>query len=475
MTGDSIVKARPAFPPIAGVLACCALGVLIGVSPVWAAGGSLIAIVIVVVFRVPVAACYLLALVFFLGDRLVGLGLLPHATIWVQDLVIGTLVLRVLISSAAIRRLTSPGVRTLNVALLCLFAVLLVSSLANGLGFVATIVGLRYYMRLPLAFVCLLALGANSSQFMRFLRVVVIVALLQVPLTVLQFVAAGGITGDSNSGSLNLQGGQELLFISLTCAAFLIAIGVFGFLRLQWAVLLSVALLLPPLLAGVRAVIVMAPIFLAATLVFAISRSVRPERRAAVVWAAVLTVGLVMLVASSSQVSSALGQNWVASPETVFSYENQSNAAGTGRIAALKFAYRDISTSSSTLTLGNGPGTTGQSLLAYGRLRSDLAYDTNRSQITMSLLEVGVVGVAAMVMTLGVLILSVARARQQASGLLLPLAAVVVPVICLYGAMLAYFPVWVNPAASLTLWAFVAPLLAESTRRSEVATRSSRE
>lgn len=156
----------------------------------------------------------------------------------------------------------------------------------------------------------------------------------------------------------------------------------------------------------------------------------------------------------------------------MISYETQSGPSGTGRITSVKNAYRDISTSVSTLILGNGPGTTGQSLLAYGRLRSELAYDPNRSQITMSLLELGVLGVAVLMATLGVLAITVAKAGRQASGSLLPLATVAVPVICLYGVMLAYFSVWVNPAATLTLWAFVAPLLAESTRRAAVATVS---
>ena len=461
MRADSFAAFRLAGAPLLA-LGVSALAVALGAGV--ALGGliavgilAVVAILVVAVTR-PEWAIYLIMVQVFFIDRWLTLGYVPHAARWLPDVVVLGFAFRYLVEAAGGRNPLVRVPRSLLVVLAVLVAAGTLSAVANGMNVVELAVGLRTYLRYPLLAILAVAVIPKSQVWKRYVLFLIVIAAVQVPVAAYQWVRTG-IVSDFNSGTFELAGGQDLLFVCLSCAMLLVCLAMGG-TRYTWLVALALGLCLAPLFAGVRAVILLAPAFLALALLAGLA-SAGSDRIKVASRVAVPAVALILMLASFSQLDLVLQQNLgsLAAQGGLLRYETRTRSNQTGRLTSVESAYESVSESATRTALGFGPGATAISRFAYGDLNDDLGFVIRRTQVSASLLELGVVGSASVLGVLLVLWLRIPRIPGDPDRLWRALGTCGSLVVVLYAAMLLYFAAWTAAsAAPLAFWLLVGAL-----------------
>jgi len=87
----------------------------------------------------------------------------------------------------------------------------------------ATIVGLRYLFRFVALYFAIINLGLSRASLRRLVNALVIIALAQVPICLAQFWVHGSV-GDTNSGTMQIYGGEEMAFVCTASAVILLSL-----------------------------------------------------------------------------------------------------------------------------------------------------------------------------------------------------------------------------------------------------------
>ena len=330
--------------------------------------GGLAAVVCFVGFVLyPAAALFCLGLAILFLNRWVSLGYLPHAIIWVPDLVLAALAMR-LLAMRALRRTTFTARRSVLLALALLGMLCMVSVVLNHSSIVEDFIGLRSYFRWPLIFVLTVMVGVSSRTMKRLLVLIVGMALIQVPVTAFQFLQNGGIH-NFNSGTLIASGTAEVFMMTMFSMALLVAFAIHGNRPIIWGAL-AMTMFLPPLFGSVRAAVFIAPAFFALLLVCGLASRRHSRAASAVKVGAFVVVCAVAFFVWAGPQSTVVGDNLRSITENggVIAAESIGGTARSGRITAVREASALISQSTTTRLVGFGPGSTSVSALVSGQL-----------------------------------------------------------------------------------------------------------
>lgn len=427
------------------------LGVALG-GPWFAPAFAAAVIAALVLFSPELGVLFLVVQFFFLGS-LVTLGYLPHAALWLPDIIIASLVLRVLaLSRGGTRGLVAP--RSLLVACVTLTALCLASSAINGMGGMEVLIGLRFYLKYPLLFFVLLNCEIGPRFFIRLMAGFIVIAAIQIPVSAFQYASLGGVD-DANAGTMGFTGGQDLLFLALVAMTFLLT-WVFIRRRELGYVLLALGMLVAPILASVRAALVFGPVAFVIVIARAISLDAKRFSATAVKVSLIAVVG-VLLAAASSFLGSAIAENSFSRVGGIAAQESRGGLESTGRITAARSAASIIAGSPASTVLGYGPGSAHASRLAYGGLNQSATFRLTRHQVSATLLELGWAGIAALAVIIWMAWRITIRARfghgEMGDAIIFSGPLVVVN----FALMQGYFAAWTGGNASpLLFWLVLA-------------------
>lgn len=398
----------------------------------------------------PMGGLWMLVALYFFADRWVELGYLPREMRLLEDVILAGLVLGALLRMQSIETARRSAFSLLVPLPLAVSAVL--TALATEASASQWLDILRYYLTFPVLFACVVTIGPRLSSLRKLALGVAAIVVLQLPVSLFQYVTSG-IVGDWNSGTVNVQGGQQLLFLCLaTSLAFLAYVECCQGRR--WMAAAVALLLVPPILAGVRATLILAPAFM---LIAAATFAVRAPSRRTILGVGVPVTILLVLTAASMLLTPWRGilaqvDPRGASPSGMIAYEADSRTNYTGRLAAVFKASALIGPDAQRAAFGFGvsprPGVNGQIA------GSDLTYGFNaaRSEIANSLVQVGWFGVGAMLLTLFLLLRSCIARPASPDRVLFAISMAFPVIVLLYAAMLPYYGEWSCRVASFPVW-----------------------
>lgn len=404
----------------------------------------------------PAVALFCLGLTLMFLTRWVSLGYLPHAIIWMPDLVLAALATR-LLALRALRRPTFKAGRSVLLALALLGALSLASVVLNHSRLTEDLIGLRSYFRWPLISLLVVMVGVSSRTMKRLLVLIVGVALIQVPLTAFQFLQNGGIN-DFNSGTLDVSGTSEVLVLTMFSMALLVGFALHGGKPIIWGAL-GMSMLLPPLFGAVRASVFVAPAFFALLLLHGLA-TMRDSRAASAVKLGAFAVACaIVLLGLATPQDTVVGENLrsIAKNGGVIAAEGIRGNSRAGRITALQAASELISESSATRLVGFGPGSTYSSAVGSGSLNAIAGFETRRTQVATTLLELGYAGPLALLTVFAALWFTLPRLRNDADWFWSAVGWAAPMIVFFAALMLLYTTGWTYASAGPFLfWMIVA-------------------
>jgi hypothetical protein len=444
----------------AGLLAWCGLAVLLALwlsrsIMMWDEVGLIpllicvaLALMVWIVLQ-PIVGLYVLMAVPCLLIRLVEMKRLPGPTPWLVDLVIACWGIHVAIRCVARRELPRTP---FDVLLILLAVVFTLSSLANTLGPGQVIVGFRYYLKYPLAFCLMMAIRFPRATLRRAILVMVGIALLQIPLTIKQFIEIG-VPHDSVTGTLNLNGSGLMAFFQLTVASLLVGAYFTGIVSSRVAALAGLTII-PPLLGTVQAMFFFFPFVMACLAVpLLITRNTRMLRRYVTVAVVVpLMIGVVAMVASPQARDKVIHHNtmYITSMDKAVKYNSE---PGGGRMRSLTDAWNVSSTGYAGRWLGLGPGMAGESAYNDAALRKQAKPTAIVTQIDFLLVDLGLLGVLAALSVVGwAYVVNLRAFRHARSDADRTVTFALFGVIPLFGLFFLYLGCWINDLSALLFW-----------------------
>jgi hypothetical protein len=354
--------------------------------------------------------------------------------------------------------------------------------LINDAGAGPLFTGARIYLRAIPWFFVPAVFAFTHDQVKTQLKILLAVALLQVPLAVQQRLATdaqGSTTGDFTGGTLLISSTMSIFLIGAMCVS--AAMFVRGWLK-QWQfIVLFVLLLLPTTINETKATLVLLPV----CLLVAFLAASRPGRRLRVV---LLASALVSAFGAAffpiydhynleRQYTVPLGE-WLSDREKLENYLWKTEDIGanlpSGRVDSIVVPFKRMMHDPPGLAFGFGIGNASNS--ALGRRFVGAHFQTYGFYLSTAigriLLELGLVGVA-LVLTMMWLIYKDCRVvYRQNEGMVSTLAAGWAGVTVLMAFALFYKDIIVHTSLSFVFWYFAGLIAAARMRQAPASKRS---
>lgn len=335
--------------------------------------------------------------------------------------------------------------------------------LANSVQPGPLFTGVRNYVRAAPLFFLPVVYEFSERDVRRQVRLVLALCMLQLPIALSQRIAtrtAGGFTGDTTVGTLQLSGP---LSVFLICAACVLA-GVWLRKRLSLMTFMPLFLIVvaPTTINETKASIVMLPIGLLVTFVFAAARGARLKN-------ALLATGLIIVFAAIFvPVYDAFesGKRYGVPIAEFFSDEgklkqymsrdSELGARKAGRLDAILTPLREMSKDSTHLMIGLGIGNTAASSLgekftgAYFRKFEPFLM----SSVSVFILEIGVLGLGLTFVLVYLIYRDACAVATADGGLFGALAAGWAGATAVIAIAMFYIPLSVSEAISFLFWYF---------------------
>ena len=347
--------------------------------------------------------------------------------------------------------------------------------LANHVEAGAVFAGIRNYFRaLPWFFVPAV-FAFSDSQVQTQLRVLLVIAILQLPLAVEQTLTTTsrgfGFTGDFTGGTLMLSPTLSIFLVGALCI--MSAMRMRRLLPLWKFVVLFVLLVFPTMINETKATFILLPL----GLIFAYLAAARPDER---LRAAVMSLGAAVVFLSvavpiydwmvKDRLYSTPIAEFVTNPARLERYLWKKQDIGTtkevGRVDAIIVSVREATADPLRVVFGLGIGTVSDSALGRGFAgrHFDVLGPFAKPSATKIMLELGVVGLA-LVASLMWLVFQDARAlARDRAGLMSALSAGWVGVIGVMAVSMIYVDVIAQTSLSYLFWYFAGLVAAHRMR-----------
>ncbi len=422
--------------------------------------GVALAVWVTVLFALrPPVALFAMAVVFLMLDYWTSVEWLPRQLIWLPDLTLIAFCARVLYL-AVNKRITyrPPAALLWTVGALALLCV--VSAAIDYTSPGEVILGIRAYLRWPLLFLATLMVGLESKTMKWLLWVILTMALVQLPVTVIQWSQTQGLT-DTVPGTLSVRGTTEMF---LLCSySIMIIVGLALRHRGYKTALFALAaglVCFPPVFGFVRVSLFVTPALVLALLIYALlprvgAKNWRNVTLVTVVIAATLAVG----VGTVPAVQSAVAKNLEGLGEFggVFGIADARLEGGAaGKLYSMRVAHDSIDDSLKTGAVGLGVGFSTSHDLISGGPKYDIPVDPKRTQVTATLLDMGYVGLLALLAIYSAVLATVPRLRGDPDKFWVAVGWAAPVAVLLAIVTLLYFAEWTSARATpVIFWMFM--------------------
>lgn len=402
--------------------------------------------------------------VYVLSDKYV--GLLPQKVVWLSDGIFFLFFLHVIF--AAVR--TGRWRRTvIDLPLLFFLAAIILSALANHSGLLATMLGLRFYLKFPLFYVLLVNLQFEPRVFQTYQKWFLGLIFLQIPFTIFEFFVLKWRIDDVG-GTLGPGGTSQMgLMCVLAQCVFLTYLFEGSKHRVRYF-LYTVLLLIPAVLGSINASF----LFLTLLLGFILVRKLFSRGALRML---VIIPGLVLALWGSLKIYSEIMpentavmmlQNPRAVWEVMFSGRLHKGRS-INRLVQIPSAFQQAWSSKGKFWFGEGPYeyaefskvTASEDEFESEKFLSGIGY----VQITRTLLELGMLGMVASIWLMGAVWWLAWRYCRTAATEDQFLRGRTVELMWVFFAVLAtaYGPVWQVEHVAIPFWVWVASLSAVPT------------
>jgi len=313
-------------------------------------------------------------------------GILPRQAIWASDVVIVFLFLKSLRLGVSQKKFDKTPL-FLPILLFFLWGVL--SGFSKGIAWFTIGVALKDFFRYILLFYAIINLDIEEYHLKSLVTLFLILVLVQIPLTLLQYQLYG--QSDWVSGTLGRHGTGEMLI--LVTGIISVLVGLFLYYKSRFVYLLGITcLLLPPILGSARAALFFIPL----AMVFTLRKSTKAKlftRTLGMFLIVGIFIGFVFAVPFLRKPVSSL----IA--DTIHGLKTQVNAAVIGpdvpgRLRAVRTAMEWINKERLAPMIGYGFGSTKESYFGEYSGRLYESYSPRTNQLSSTLLEMGYPGVA---------------------------------------------------------------------------------
>jgi hypothetical protein len=342
--------------------------------------------------------------------------------------------------------------------------------------------GIRGYLRAIPWFLIPAVYAFSDEQVRTQAKVVMLVALLQLPLALQQrftLSAENRFTGDYVSGTLQLSSIMSIFMIAVVSVA--AALAVRGELRLKNFLLLFVVLLIPTMINETKATVVLLPISLFVALMVAAPKGMKSKLAASAVVLTVVFSAIYIPIYDYYISKRPYGESVVekmSSTEALEDYLSKTDDIGSdtkpGRADAIIVPFKRMLHDPAKLTFGFGIGNASKSALGTGFV-GEYFYVYGpllTSAYGRILLELGLLGVILVSVLIWMILRDSLAVAHTRSGLMSSVAAGWAGVTVLIGIAMFYKDLIVHISMSCLFWYFSGLVAASRMRSVEAGTRS---
>ncbi len=307
--------------------------------------------------------------------------------VWVADLILITLFIKLLITLFKKREIDTQ-LKPFFLLLALILFVLCFSSILNEKVSLSTLLGFRLYLRFPAMLIVSIFFYLNEKDFKKYLFLLTIIGLIQIPISIVQYINFGAIdtvTGTLGHGSSGILSTFLLILIVLHLSSFALH-------KQKYGLMLAPFLIIPTFINETKVTFVLIPVIVLYFIFIGPLRLVLDIRKMVIVLGviAIFFSGLFgyQYTMQESPLDSMQGKGFEK-------YFIDDNASGMRRISKLIKTHNLVSQNAGTFIFGLGPGTTLTSqFLNVGKsqdVRTTLVSGTT-TFVNITLLDAGYLG-----------------------------------------------------------------------------------
>lgn len=322
----------------------------------------------------------------FVGPVVLYFRMLPKVFFWLSDLIVGLIFLRFfVVSTLKSREHTFVFQRPVFYFILFLISSLL-SALLQEIPLPNLLLQLKDYGRYLLLGLAIMNMPLKDRDISRIFNLFLLIFLIQIPITVLQFIMLGR-PGDLVSGTLGRYGTNQMVLIMTFTASVLLLKN--HYTPKTTYVILSCMTLIPVILGVANFGIYIFPL----TLIY-LGVVIFKRGTAVLKWGFSFSALLVLLILTVAPFRNVTNKYWELTRESLNRPLKERLASGTspGRLMSPIVAWQMISEKDLGLLFGYGFGITKES--AFAEFEGALAYEyaPRKNQIGITLFENGLLG-----------------------------------------------------------------------------------
>jgi len=317
------------------------------------------------IFNYPKAGLILIFISLFLLDWLSDvIGIIPRQITWVPEIILIILIFKILFISATEKKFIPSSI---NYLVLCLILLGIISAFVNSSGILVTFVGFRNYFKFLLIFYVSAFLELDDPFFKKVIKFLIILAFLQVPITILQrYWYMGQASGDPIGGTLGSHTSGTLTLFLMGIISILFAFYMNKLIKGRMLLFSVILLFIPITINETKITYFLFP----ALSIFLLRKNLIKKEGLKSLFILAIFSGLILIASYYVYKSIYLKHRRVG----IFNYsfvskymgEEYTESGSLNRIAQVKFANENITKQIYTALLGVGLGNASDSFFKEG-------------------------------------------------------------------------------------------------------------
>ena len=330
----------------------------------------------------------------FISNWLFGvLRIIPKELTWLSDVIVMTTTAKMIFLQAKEKGLKKTPIDFVLVAILLLG---LISALYNRISPVTLIFGFRNFFKYVLLFFVFVNIEHDEKFYRHFLILIFILALIQIPVTVIQAHIYGNIgedIADNVSGTLGKKAtGAMAIFVSFTIS---FIIGFYTQHRKIVLIILAILCLIPIILGSGQFGFYIVPVAALICWIYGNPKTLRNLLKIPVMLTALVTLILVGINFHDNLYNGKL-LDIIKSPSRLYQFNLKLRKEGTfGRFQVIKVSNEILAEHLPNLIIGTGPGNASESFFNKFQGKLEKQYQGRKIggiQFTTIILEFGYLG-----------------------------------------------------------------------------------
>ncbi len=319
----------------------------------------------VFIINYPKVGIILVFISLFLADWLSDVvGVIPRQITWIPEIILIILFFKILFISGVEKKFPNTSI---NYSILSLILFGGISAFVNSSKLIVTFAGFRNYFKFLLLFYVIAFLELDDLFFKKMIRLLIVLAFIQVPVTIIQrYWYLGIASGDPIGGTLGSNASGTLTIFLMVIISILFSFYINRLINGKILLFSIIVLFVPMTLNETKITYFLFP----ALLIFLLKKSSIKHEKLKSIFTITIFSGLV-LIASYNVYKSIFFKNRninILEYRFIAKYlGNEYTKSGSlNRIAQVKFAHRNVTNQISTTLFGVGPGNASDSFFKEG-------------------------------------------------------------------------------------------------------------